>query len=338
MAISYRDSGVNIDEGNRTVALIKKVLSKYKGKEQIGRFGGMYKIPENFSSPYLISSADGVGTKIKVAIMAGIYDTVGQDLVNHCVDDILVMGAKPLYFLDYFATGKLKAEIAASVVEGLAKACSENNCLLLGGETAEMPGFYAEGDFDLAGFITGIVEENGVIDGSKIEKGDILIGFPSTGLHTNGYSLARKIFFDKLKMDINDIFTPTGRTVGEELLSIHKSYLNELFPLVEQGFIKGLAHVTGGGFYENIPRILPKNRGVKIKIIWDIPPLFDFLVKESGISMREAFRTFNMGIGMIAIVSKGKEELFSSQLKEKKAFLIGEITEGDGKVLIDGID
>ncbi len=338
MAISYKDSGVNIDEGNRTVELIKKVLSKYKGKEQIGRFGGMYKIPENFSSPYLISSADGVGTKIKVAIIAGVYDTVGQDLVNHCVDDILVMGAKPLYFLDYFATGKLKAEIAASVVEGLAKACSENNCLLLGGETAEMPGFYAEGDFDLAGFITGIVEENGVIDGSKIEKGDILIGFPSTGLHTNGYSLARKIFFDKLKMDINDVFKPTGRTVGEELLAIHKSYLNELFPFVKQGFIKGLAHITGGGFYENIPRILPKNRGVKIKITWEIPPLFDFLVKESGITKKEAFRTFNMGIGMIAVVSKGKEELFSSQLKDKKAFLIGEITEGDGKVLIDGID
>ncbi len=338
MAISYKDSGVNIDEGNRAVELIKRVLSKYKSSEQIGRFGGMYKIPSGYKNPYLISSSDGVGTKLKIAIMAGIYDTVGQDLVNHCVDDILVMGAKPLYFLDYFATGKLKAEIVASVVEGFAKACEENNCSLLGGETAEMPGFYADNDFDIAGFITGIVEEKKVLDGSKIKEGDLLIGFKSTGLHTNGYSLARKIFFEKLKLKVEDSFSDTGKTVGEVLLAVHKSYFHEIYPYLERERIKALSHITGGGFYENVPRVLPDNFDVKIKVNWEIPILFDFLVKESGITMREAFRTFNMGIGMIAFIDKKDSSVFKDLIDKKEAFLIGEVVKGSGKVLIDGID
>ncbi len=338
MAISYKDSGVNIDEGNRAVELIKRVLSKYKSSEQIGRFGGMYKIPSGYKNPYLISSSDGVGTKLKIAIMAGIYDTVGQDLVNHCVDDILVMGAKPLYFLDYFATGKLKAEIVASVVEGFAKACEENNCSLLGGETAEMPGFYADDDFDIAGFITGIVEEKKVLDGSKIKEGDLLIGFKSTGLHTNGYSLARKIFFEKLKLKVEDSFSDTGKTVGEVLLAVHKSYFHEIYQYLEMDKIKALSHITGGGFYENIPRVLPDNFDVKIKVNWEIPILFDFLVRESGITMREAFRTFNMGIGMIAFIDKEEFTVFKELFDKKEAFLIGEVVKGSGKVLIDGID
>ncbi len=338
MAISYKDSGVNIDEGNRAVELIKRVLSKYKSSEQIGKFGGMYKIPSGYKNPYLISSSDGVGTKLKIAIMAGIYDTVGQDLVNHCVDDILVMGAKPLYFLDYFATGKLKAEIVASVVEGFAKACEENNCSLLGGETAEMPGFYADDDFDIAGFITGIVEEEKVLDGSKIKEGDLLIGFKSTGLHTNGYSLARKIFFEKLKLKVVDSFSDTGKTVGEVLLAVHKSYFHEINPYLEKDKINALSHITGGGFYENIPRVLPDIFDVKIKVNWEIPILFDFLVKESGITMREAFRTFNMGIGMIAFIDKEEFTVFKELIDKKEAFLIGEVVKGSGKVLIDGID
>ncbi len=338
MAISYKDSGVNIDEGNRAVELIKRVLSKYKSSEQIGKFGGMYKIPSGYKNPYLISSSDGVGTKLKIAIMAGIYNTVGQDLVNHCVDDILAMGAKPLYFLDYFATGKLKAEIVASVVEGFAKACEENDCVLLGGETAEMPGFYADNDFDIAGFITGIVEEKKVLDGSKIKEGDLLIGFKSTGLHTNGYSLARKIFFERLKLKVEDAFSDTGKTVGEVLLAIHKSYFNEIYPYLKKDKIKALSHITGGGFYENIPRILPDNFDVKIKVNWEIPILFDFLVKESGITKREAFRTFNMGIGMIAFVDKKDSSVFKELSDKKEAFLIGEVIKGSGKVLIDGID
>ena len=254
------------------------------------------------------------------------------------MDDILVMGAKPLYFLDYFATGKLKAEIVASVVEGFAKACEENACYLLGGETAEMPGFYAENDFDIAGFITGIVEEEKVLDGSKIREGDLLIGFKSTGLHTNGYSLARKVFFEKLKLKVEDSFLDTGKSVSEVLLAIHKSYFNELFPYIEKGHIKALSHITGGGFYENIPRVLPDNFDVKIKVNWEIPILFDFLVKESGITKREAFRTFNMGIGMIAFVDKKNSAVFENIIDKKGAFLIGEVVKGSGEVLIDGID
>ncbi len=335
--ITYEDSGVNINEGNKTVRLIKEILKKYKSSREIGKFGGTFKLPEGYTSPYLISSSDGVGTKLKVAIMSGIYDTVGQDLVNHCVDDILVQGAKPLYFLDYFATGKLKAEIAASVIEGFAKACYENDCILLGGETAEMPGFYSAGDFDIAGFITGIAEEKEIIDGSKIKTGDLIIGLPSTGLHTNGYSLARKIFFDKLKMKTDSIFSPTGKTIAEELLAIHKSYYKKLFPL--RGMINGMAHITGGGFYENIPRILNKNHSAKIKINWDIPEIFEFLVKESGISLKEGFRAFNMGIGMIVIIGKGVFNEFTDEYGDNY-YLIGEIIEDsdEKRVIIEGIE
>jgi phosphoribosylformylglycinamidine cyclo-ligase len=335
--ITYEDSGVNIDEGNKTVQLIKKILKKYKSSQEIGKFGGMFKVPEGYISPYLISSSDGVGTKLKVAIMSGVYDTVGQDLVNHCVDDILVQGAKPLYFFDYFATGKLKAEIAASVIEGFAKACYENDCILLGGETAEMPGFYSSEDFDIAGFITGIAEEKEIIDGTNIKKGDIIIGLPSTGLHTNGYSLARKIFFDKLKMKPDSIFQATGKTVAEELLAIHKSYYKKIFPL--RRLINGMAHITGGGFYENIPRILNDNHSATIKINWEIPEIFKFLVKESGISLREGFRTFNMGIGMIVIIDKNNFNEFDKNYNDTY-YLIGEIRENSDKekVIIEEVE
>ncbi len=333
--ITYEDSGVNIDEGVKTVELIKNILKKYKSSNEIGKFGGMYKLPKGYKSPYLVASSDGVGTKLKVAIMAGVYNTVGQDLVNHCVDDILVQGAKPLYFLDYFATGKLKAEIAASVVEGFAKACKENGCILLGGETAEMPGFYSPGDFDIAGFITGIVEEKEIIDGSKIKEGDLIIGLPSTGLHTNGYSLARRIIFDKLKMKPDSIFTPTGKTIAEELLSIHKSYYKSVFPL--RDIINGMAHITGGGFYENIPRILNGNLAAEISIKWEIPEIFKFLLKESNISMKEGFRTFNMGIGMIVIINGDNFDYWRENYNDKY-YLIGEIVSFDKEsVLIKDI-
>jgi len=334
--ITYKDSGVDIDEGQKAVDKIKKILKKYRSDKEIGKFGGLFKLPKGLKAPYLVSSSDGVGTKIKVAIRAKKYDTVGQDLVNHCVDDILVEGAKPLYFMNYFATGKLESDIAASVVEGFAKACYENKCTLLGGETAEMPGFYAENDFDIAGFITGVVEKKDIIDTSKIKAGDILIGLKSTGLHTNGYSLARKIFFDKLGLETGSIFKPTGKTVGDELLAIHKSYYKQTYPLIKKKTIKGMAHITGGGFYDNIPRILKNNLSARIKVNWEIPEIFKFLVKESGLSQDEAFRTFNMGIGMILVIKKDDLDKFKKTYKEKDYYLIGEIISSDKqKILID---
>ncbi len=319
MSEEYTKAGVNIDEGNLAVKKIKERLKKYGFSKEIGKFGGMIK----FENKYLVASADGVGTKVKVAHMAKIYGTVGQDLVNHCVNDILVQGAKPLFFMDYFATGKLNSDIVADIVEGLAKACNENDCILLGGETAEMPGMYNNEEFDLAGFIVGYVDERNIIDPSKITKGDYIYGLKSSGLHTNGYSLARKIFFEKLKMNPNDVFEPTGRTVAEELLMIHKSYFHDVYPLIEKGLIKGIAHITGGGFYDNIERILPHGLKAEINAKWEIPEIFKFLIKEGKLSNEEAYRVFNMGIGLIVVVDKDKT-------MPNEFIKIGEIKRGEG--------
>lgn len=338
--VSYSDAGVSIDTANQTVAKIRDFArSTFNARTltEIGSFGGMFdgRFPE-MEEPVLVASADGVGTKLKIAFLTGVHNTIGQDLVNHCVDDILVQGAQPLFFLDYFATGKLSADVAASVVEGLSIACRENGCVLLGGETAEMPGFYSDGEYDLAGFVVGVVDKKNVIDGSGIEEGDIVIGLPSTGLHTNGYSLARKLFFE-----IGG-HTPSsapdglgGATVGEVLLTPHRSYLPQLKGLIGTGKIKGLAHITGGGLLENIPRILPDGITVEIdKASWQVPAVFTMMRDLGNVEEFEMFRTFNMGIGMTVFCSPDDRESVEAHISGHggKCAVIGKAVAGDGTV------
>ncbi len=295
------------------------------------------KFPE-MSDPILVSSADGVGTKLKLAFETNVHNTIGQDLVNHCVGDILVQGAKPLFFMDYFATGKLSSDVTASVVEGLSIACKENGCVLLGGETAEMPGFYADGEYDLAGFIVGIVDKSKVIDGKNIKTGDVVLGLPSVGLHTNGYSLARKLFFEIGGFSVDD--TPeelNGETVGNILLKPHKSYLPVLKDLLDLDVIKGLVHITGGGLLENIPRILPEKLSVEIKRgTWNELTVFGLMQKLGNVEDKEMFRTFNMGIGMTIVCSENDKEQIISHVESlgEECFEIGKVVEGNQEVSI----
>jgi phosphoribosylformylglycinamidine cyclo-ligase len=315
--ISYADAGVSIDNANRAVAKIREFARSTFNERtltEIGSFGGMFSAAfPQMAEPVLVASADGVGTKLKIAFETGKHDTVGADLVNHCVNDILVQGARPLFFLDYFATGKLEPETTASVVEGMARACRENGCVLLGGETAEMPDFYPAGEYDLAGFIVGIVDKAKVIDGKSIVPGDVVLGLPSTGLQTNGYSLARKLFFEMGGYKVDSYINELGTTVGEALLTTHSSFLPQIGPLLDKEadggvrvpLIKGLAHITGGGFLENIPRILPENVSVEInRGTWPEPPIFGLMQRLGNVDGQEMFRTFNMGIGMIVITSE----------------------------------
>ncbi len=340
-SISYSDAGVSIDNANLAVAKIRdfaKSTFNARTLTEIGSFGGMYdaKFTE-MSSPILVASADGVGTKLKIAFLTGIHNTIGQDLVNHCVNDILVQGARPLFFLDYFATGKLAPEITADVVEGIAKACRENNCVLLGGETAEMPGFYTDGEYDLAGFIVGIVERDKVVNGSEIAPGDVILGLPSNGLHTNGYSLARKLLFEIGGNKVDTKLEETGETIAETLLKPHRSYYKSLSVLIDQKKIKGLAHITGGGFLDNIPRILPENVAVEInRGTWEELPIFGVMQKLGNVEDNEMFRAFNMGIGMIVICSLEEVSSIKSHLTEidEKCFEIGRIVAGNKEVTI----
>ncbi|HUF04331.1 MAG TPA: phosphoribosylformylglycinamidine cyclo-ligase [Aridibacter sp.] len=341
-SVSYSDAGVSIDTANQAVARIRECAKSTFNERtltDIGSFGGMFdgRFPE-MTEPVLVASADGVGTKLKIAFETGIHSTIGQDLVNHCVDDILVQGAKPLFFLDYFATGKLSADVTASVVEGLSIACRENGCVLLGGETAEMPGFYADGEYDLAGFVVGVVDKKNVIDGSSITPGDVVLGLPSNGLHTNGYSLARKLFFEIGGFRPED--SPdelVGETVGEVLLRPHKSYLPELSGLIGTGRIKGLAHITGGGLLENIPRILPKGTAVEIDPgSWNEPPVFGLIRKLGNVEDREMFRTFNMGIGMAVICSAEEKDSVTAHVESAGGVCIeiGKVVRGEREVTI----
>lgn len=336
-SISYADAGVSIDNANRAVAKIREFArSTFNDRTltEIGSFGGMFSgaFP-NMAEPILVASADGVGTKLKLAFETGIHNTVGADLVNHCVNDILVQGARPLFFLDYFATGKLEPDVTASVVEGMARACRENGCVLLGGETAEMPDFYPPGEYDLAGFIVGVVDKSKVIDGKSIEPGDVVLGIPSNGLQTNGYSLARKLFFEISRHKVDDLVEELGTTVGDALLATHQSFLPHIGPLLDAGVIKGLAHITGGGFLENIPRILPNGVSVEInRGTWPELPIFGLMQQLGNVSDHEMFRTFNMGIGMVAVCSPGDKGEVLAHLSE--AYEIGKIVEGDNKVLI----
>jgi phosphoribosylformylglycinamidine cyclo-ligase len=326
----YRDSGVDIDAGNEVVRRVKTLARQtYTAGvlSGVGAFGGLFALPA-VADPVLVASADGVGTKLKVAFLAGVHDTIGVDLVNHCVNDILVQGARPLFFLDYLATGRLAPDVAEQIVRGIAGACRENGCALLGGETAEMPGFYAEGEYDVAGFIVGLVSRANIVDGRNIAAGDVLIALPSSGLHTNGYSLARRIVFDRLKLDVQSYVPEIGGTVGEVLLRPHRSYLALVGPLLERGWIKGMAHITGGGITENLPRTLSDGRSFSIdRQSWTVPPLFTWLQRAGDIADAEMFRAFNMGVGMILICTPqlANDVLAHFRAAHEPAWLLGEV-------------
>ena len=334
-SISYADAGVSIDNANKAVAKIReyaRATFNERTLTEIGSFGGMFSgaFP-NMGDPILVASADGVGTKLKLAFETGIHNTVGADLVNHCVNDILVQGARPLFFLDYFATGKLEPDVTASVVEGMARACKENGCVLLGGETAEMPDFYPPGEYDLAGFIVGVVDKPKVIDGKSITPGDVVLGIPSNGLQTNGYSLARKLFFEVGGYTADTYLDDLGSTVGEALLATHQSFLPQIGPQLDAGIIKGLAHITGGGFLENIPRILPDGVGVEInRGTWPELPVFGVMQRLGNVSDHEMFRTFNMGIGMVIVCSQADAGELQTALEN--GYDIGRVVAGNKTV------
>ena len=336
--ISYSDAGVDIDAATRATDKIKELARRTFNERtlsEIGSFGGMFDgaFP-NLRQPVLVASADGVGTKLKIAFATGVHNTVGRDLVNHCVNDILVQGARPLFFLDYVATGKLSPEVVASVVEGVTNGCRENGCVLLGGETAEMPGFYADGEYDIAGFIVGVVDREKIIDGKTIVPGDVLLALPSAGLHTNGYSLARKLFFEVAGYQPGTMLPELEMTAGEALLLPHVSYLKPLDGLLDRGVIKGLAHITGGGLTDNIPRILPEGTSVKIeRDAWTIPPLFELMRRIGNVSDAEMYRTFNMGIGMVIVCSPGEADEIVRDVGET-CYRIGSVISGDREVSI----
>jgi phosphoribosylformylglycinamidine cyclo-ligase len=338
--MEYKAAGVDIDAGNETVRRIRTLA---RGTftpgvlSEIGSFGGLFHLDrKRYHDPVLVSSADGVGTKLKVAFMTGRHDTVGADLVNHCVNDILVQGAEPLFFLDYLATGRLSPSVAEQVVSGIARACRENGCALIGGETAEMPGFYADGEYDIAGFIVGAVEKAKVIDGRTVVPGDVLVAVPSAGLHTNGYSLARRVFFEMAGWSPDTFVPELDTTVGDALLAPHRSYLGLVRPLIELECVKGLAHITGGGLTENVPRMLPEGCGVEIDLkTWSIPPIFTLLQQHGAIDRQEMFRAFNMGVGLVIVCSSSDGTLVLDTLTkggEAGAFRLGTVVAGDRTV------
>ena len=332
---TYSDAGVDIDAANRATEKIKELARttfNARTLSDIGSFGGMFDgaFPE-MRRPVLVASADGVGTKLKIAFATGTHNTIGRDLVNHCVNDILVQGARPLFFLDYIATGRLSPETIRSIIEGITTGCRENGCVLLGGETAEMPGFYAEGEYDVAGFIVGVVDREKIIDGRTIQEGDVVLGLPSAGLHTNGYSLARKLFFETLHYKPQTFIDELGQTVADALLQTHLSYLNALGPLLDSGKIKGLAHITGGGLLENIPRILPEGTAVEIKRgSWPVLPIFELMKRLGNIDESEMFRVFNMGIGMVLICAAANAPAIQSAANS--VYEIGQVTSGSKTV------
>ncbi len=328
---TYKAAGVDIEAGEKTVDKIKAYAKSTFNKSvlaDIGLFGAFYE-PDfsDYKNPVLVSSVDGVGTKLKIAIEMDKHDTIGQDLVNHCVNDIAVCGAKPLFFLDYYATGKLNPDKAADVVKGFSIACKENDCALIGGETAEMPGLYDEKDYDVSGTIVGVVDKSKIIDGKKIQKGDLLIGFPSTGLHTNGYSLARKVLLEKYK--VTDYVDGIKNTLGDELLKIHKSYLQLIITLKNSVDVKGLSHITGGGIVGNTSRIIPAGLNLQINWgNWEMPAIFKLIQQTADISNEEMRKVFNCGIGLIAVVISKEDKLQTFQVAHdvhEHPLLIGEV-------------
>ena len=326
--ISYKDAGVDINEADRAVAFIRRHARATFSRNvltDIGSFGGGYRLA-GWKRPVLVSSADGVGTKLKIAFLTGRHNTIGEDLVNHCVNDIAVQGAVPLFFLDYFAVGKLDAAIASQVIEGVARGCRNNGCALIGGETAEMPGFYQAGEYDLAGFIVGAVERSQMLTGKSIRAGDILLGLASNGMHTNGYSLARKLLFEVARV-------PLSQELADELLRVHRSYLKPIRGLVKAGVLKGAAHITGGGITENTPRILPRGLAARVDVSsWTIPPFFEKLRAIGNLDLADYRRTFNLGIGMILVVGQrdfGKAQAILRKLGETP-LRIGEVVQSKG--------
>ena len=337
--LTYRDSGVDIDRAKQAKERIKELArSTFNSAvlSDIGAFAGLYR-PDlsNFQKPVLVSSADGVGTKLKIAFLTGIHNTVGIDLVAHCTNDILVQRAFPLFFLDYIGTGKLEPEVIEQIVQGLAQGCSQSECALLGGETAEMPDFYQAGEYDLVGFIVGLADESKVREWGQVTKGDLLIGLASSGLHTNGYSLVRKLFFEQEKLTIDSHLEELGNTVGEELLTPHRNYLPVIKELIQSDDLKALAHITGGGITGNLDRVLPDDLDAVIQRgTWEILPIFRFIRERGKVETEEMYRTFNMGVGMILVVAEERAQRVQDFLAthDEQFYLIGEITDGSGKV------
>ena len=338
-SISYADAGVSIAEADRARAKIKKLAQRTFNRHVltgIGSFGAAYALGSDFKRPVLVSSADGVGTKLNVAFATGVHDTVGEDLVNHCVNDIAVQGATPLFFLDYFAGGKLDAGVAAAVVKGISRGCRKNRCALIGGETAEMPGLYRAGEYDLAGFIVGAAERSRLIDGSRVREGDVLLGLPSNGLHTNGYSLARKLLFEAPGYEPGARVAEIGNTVGAELLKVHRSYLKPIRALFENRLLRGAAHITGGGMTDNTPRMLPAGLCARIRLgSWPVPPIFKLLQRLGNVAEAEMLRTFNMGIGLITAVPARSAARARRVLDEmnQPAYEIGVVAKGRRRVV-----
>lgn len=338
-SITYADAGVNIDKANKAKQRIKYLAHKTFTKavlSDIGSFGGMFALDKKkWEEPVLVSSVDGVGTKLKIAFEMKLHHTVGADLVNHCVNDIAVQGAQPLFFMDYFAAGKLEPEVTEKVVEGIADACKHNGMALIGGETAEMPGFYPPGEYDLAGFIVGIADRAKVINGKNVQPGDVLVALPSNGLHTNGYSLARKLLFTVARYSPDTYVNELKNKVGSELMRVHKSYWPVIKKLIDADAVSAMAHITGGGITENLPRVLPKGMGALVELgSWPSQPIFDHLQKLGNVPQDDMLRTFNMGVGMILVVSPKKFKKVQSILDRagEKAYTIGRIVKGDRKV------
>jgi len=346
-SFTYRDAGVDIDAGARAVELMKEHVSStcIPGVlGDIGGFGGLFQPNlSNYQNPVFVSGTDGVGTKLKVAFMMNKHDTVGVDCVAMCVNDIACLGAVPLFFLDYIATGRLEPGNVADIVKGISEGCRNAGCALIGGETAEMPGFYKDGEYDIAGFAVGIVDKDKIIDGSSIREGDVMIGLPSSGIHSNGYSLVRKILyslvrkilFDKHKLSVDSFVEELGHTLGEELIKPTRIYVSGLKKARQKVELRGVVHITGGGFIENIPRILPD--GLKAKVYpgsWEIPPVFGYLQRLGNVDVQEMFRTFNMGIGLVMVVSPEDADVLLEELSDEKAVIMGKIIRGTGGVEI----
>lgn len=340
--LTYRDAGVDIDAGNLSVKLIKdSVKATYRPEVlgDLGGFGGLFAMSTKYKEPVLVSGTDGVGTKLRLAFILDKHDTIGQDAVAMCVNDILVQGAEPLFFLDYLAVGKLEPEQVADVVKGVANACKESGCALIGGETAEMAGFYAEGEYDIAGFAVGAVEKSKIITSEKVKAGDVILGLPSSGVHSNGYSLVRKIVFDVKGFKGDEYIDELGKTIGEELLTPTRLYPKSCLPLIEKFDIHGMVHVTGGGYYENIPRALPEDMGAEIDATsWPVPPIFNLLKEWGNVDWHEMYRTFNMGIGMIIIASADEAEKIEADLQARNeaVYEIGKVTQGSHEVIVKG--
>jgi phosphoribosylformylglycinamidine cyclo-ligase len=339
---AYARAGVDIDLGNKVKSTLPRLLAATHRPEVLGKvggFGGLFALNvKKYRRPVLVSSVDGVGTKLKIAFALDRHETIGQDLVNHCVNDIAVLGAEPLFFLDYLGTGKLKPKVFTEIIKGFALACAENRCSLVGGETAQMPGFYQKGEYDVSGTIVGVVEKSRMLDGRTIRPGDVVIGLASSGLHTNGYSLARKIFFEQMKLKPTSRVPELNNTIGAELLKVHVSYgmlVQELLRKFNPGktrVIKGLAHITGGGFVDNIPRVLPRTCDVVIrKGAWDMLPIFQVIRDRGGVPEAELYQVFNMGIGMTVIVEDSRADaVLKACRRQHRAWIIGEVVKGKG--------